>query len=302
MFLKARNHLLDGIDMHDMEKHICLLIHCLKKDFNEKVLVHEELFIHLKDIEDMLNALAKAGYKFTLPMKVERKDVPTCSLTFDDGYFNNSYFLDLADKYAVPFVLFVTSFNIRSQIPFLWDVWEATRSDKLHLSHIDYREFYEHLEANRERQEGLMLNDNHRPFNDRELGAFACHPFAHLALHTHTHQPLIGKYTRDMHATLEENVSYLKNFMNPLLTDLSLPCGLYTNSTLKILLKRFKRIYTINGGGFSASDRVINRISLVNPIVGGDLMTQIKKSFKWTSIARRKIVNIRYSNNLFSRI
>jgi len=282
------------------QEHICLVIHCLKRKSSPPFLAHKELFIQLKDVEKMIRTLRQAGYKFVLPMNIKESDGPTCSLTFDDGYFNNSYFLELAEKYNTPFILFLTSYNIVSQTPFIWDIWEATRGNKLRMSYlINYRKLYEKL---RPEEKDLLKNENHRPYTMDELKIFASHPLAYLAPHTHTHQPIIGKYITNMDSELQENISFLNFFSGTLVDDFSLPCGLYTSSTKKRLLDRFKRIYTIDGGGFSPSDRVINRISLINPDVGGDLMAQIEKSFQRKSRLLRKIANIRYSNSLFSRI
>ena len=282
-----------------MRKHLCLVIHCLQRETSKSTLAHKELFIQLKDIEKMIRTLRQSGYKFVLPMEIKEHEGPTCSLTFDDGYFNNSYFLELAEKYSVPSILFLNSYNIINQIPFIWDIWEATRGGKWRMSFFNYRELYENL---RPEEIDLLKNENHRPFTMDEIKTFASHPLAYLAPHTRTHQPIVGKYITNMDSELQQNISFLNSFSSSLVNDFSLPCGLYTPSTKKMLLERFQRIYTIDGGGFSPSDRVINRISLINPDVGANLMAQIEKSFQWKSRLLRKIMNIRYSNSLLSRI
>jgi len=282
-----------------MRKHLCLVIHCRQRETSKSPLAHKELFVQLKDVEQMIGTLRHMGYKFVLPMEIKESDGPTCSLTFDDGYFNNSYFLELSEKYNVPFILFLTSYNIINQTPFIWDIWEATRDDKWRMSFFNYRELYEKL---RPEEKDLLKNENHRPFTMEELIAFASHPLVYLAAHTPTHQPVVGKYIQNMNYEMEENILFLNSFSRSLVADFSLPCGLYTTLAKKMLLERFQRIYTIDGGGFSPSDRVINRISLINPDVGGDLMAQIEKSFQWRPRLLRKIMNIRYSNSLLSRI
>jgi peptidoglycan/xylan/chitin deacetylase (PgdA/CDA1 family) len=282
-----------------MRKHLCLLIHCFQRSYSQNIISHKELFIQLKDIEKMIRSLKQSGYKFVLPMEIQETNGPTCSITFDDGYFNNSYFLELAEKYSVPIILFLTSYNIINQKPFIWDIWEAKRNGKWRMSFFNYRELY--AEQNPE-EKYLLQNENHRPFTMEELKSFSSHPLVYLAPHTHTHQPIVGKYINNIESEIEENISFLKSFSSPLLNDFSLPSGLYTKLTKKVLLERFQRIYTIDGGGFSPLDRFINRISLVNPDVGGDLMSQIEKSFHWKSKSIRKITNMRYSNSLINHI
>ena len=105
-----------------------------------------------------------------------------------------------------------------------------------------------------------------------------------------------------MDREIGENLSFLSGFKNALTDDFSLPCGLHTRRLTRKLLARFKRIYTIDGGGFSPQDRVINRISLINPDVGGPLRDQIQQSFSVKARLLRKAINIRYSNRLLYRI
>ena len=114
---------------------------------------------------------------------------------------------------------------------------------------------------------------------------------------------MVGKYLEGRWiARSGENLSFLSGFKNALTDDFSLPCGLHTRRLTRKLLARFKRIYTIDGGGFSPQDRVINRISLINPEVGGPLRGQIKQSFSAKARLLRKAINIRYSNRLLYRI
>jgi len=281
----------------DLEN-LCLVIHCIQNGERQEPRTHRELFIQRDDIEELILSLKMDGYSFALPFDAENSDAPVCSLTFDDGYFNNSYFLELAEKHSVPFVLFLTSYNIIHQVPFIWDIWEATRKTSWRISSSDYLKLYESLSSD---EKNLLKTDSHRPFTLDELKAFAAHPMACLALHGHTHQPTVGKYLKGMDAEIDNNISFLAKFENASIEDFSLPCGLYTGNIKRKLLKRVKRIYTIDGGGFSIGESVIHRISLINPDVGGPLRDQIRRSFSMKSRLLRKAVNIRYANSLFYR-
>ena len=42
------------------------------------------------------------------------------------GTTTTGTFLETAERHAIPFILFVTSYNVMHRIPFMWDVWEAT--------------------------------------------------------------------------------------------------------------------------------------------------------------------------------
>jgi len=281
-----------------MRKHLCLVIHCLQRETSKSPLAHKELFVQLKDLEKMIGTLRHIGYKFVLPMEIKESNGPTCSLTFDDGYFNNSYFLELAEKHDIPFILFLTSYNVIHQVPFIWDIWEATRTDNWRISSFNYLKSYENIVPY---ERDLLKNDNHRPFSPEELEVFAAHPMVRLAPHGHTHQPIVGEYIEGIDAEIDNNISFLAKYENTLKQDFSLPCGLYTRSVKQRLLKRFERIYTIDGGDFSPGERVIHRISLINPDFGGPLREQIKRSFSKKSKLLRKAINIRYASNLFYR-
>lgn len=281
----------------DLEN-LCLVIHCIQDGERQEPRTHRELFIQRDDIEELILSLKMEGYNFALPFDAENSDAPVCSLTFDDGYFNNSYFLELAEKHSVPFILFLTSYNIIHQVPFIWDIWEATRTTNWHISSYNYTKLYDSLSID---EKNLLKVDSHRPFTLDELKVFASHPMVCLALHGHTHQPTVGKYLKGMDAEIASNISLLAKFKNASIEDFSLPCGLYTSNMKRKLLKRVKRIYTIDGGGFSLGERVIHRISLINPDVGGPLRDQIRRSFSLKSRLLRKVVNIRYSNSLFYR-
>jgi len=280
-------------------KNLCLVIHCISRENSPVPQAHRELFIKIPDVGTLISALKQEGYRFTLPGEAKDSDWPVCSLTFDDGYFNNSYFLETAEKYGVPFILFPTSYNVIHQVPFIWDIWEVTRTERWPISSADYRKLYESLNLH---ERDLLNNDTHRPFTTEELETFAAHPLVHLAPHGHTHQPMVGKCFEGMDAEIDNNLAFLARFGNALKEDFSIPCGFYTGRLKKRLLTRFQRIYTIDGGCFSPGERVINRISLINPDVGGDLTAQIRRSFQTGTRLLRKVLNFRYSNRLLCRI
>ena len=89
-------------------KNICLVIHCIRQKSSPEPQIHRELFISRSDIENLIINLKEEGYCFKLPGNIGQSDGPVCSLTFDDGYFNNQDFLEVAEKYNIPFILFLT--------------------------------------------------------------------------------------------------------------------------------------------------------------------------------------------------
>ena len=280
-------------------KNLCFVIHCIRDKSSPEPQAHRELFIPLADVEILFTSLKAEGYCFRLPGEAVESNGPVCWLTFDDGYYNNSFFLETAEKLGIPFIVFLNSYNVAHQVPFIWDIWEATRTERWPISSADYQKLYESLNRN---ERDLLYNDSQRPFTQEELSMFAAHPLVHLAPHGHTHQPMVGKYLKRIDAEIDNNLSFLAKYGNTLKDDFSLPCGLCTGRVKKRLLTRFERIYTIDGGDFLPGDRVIPRISLINPDYGGPLREQIKQSFGLKKRLLRKALNIRYSSSLFYRI
>jgi hypothetical protein len=277
-------------------KKICLLIHCLYNNDSPKIISHPELFIHTSEVEKLFEYLKNQGYKFCLPEDSGKIEGKTCSMTFDDGYFNNQLFLPIAEKYKIPFILFVNSLNILEQKPFIWDVDYQTSSRDVILSR-NYSESYKTL--NTIHSSSLMSNSNHKPFSIDEFTEFSSNSFTFLGLHTHSHQILINKYHLNIYQDLELNSIFLSNYPSFLKKDLALPCGLVSKSILNRLNTLYDRIYTIDGGSSDPSvnrkKSTISRISLVNPLLNGDLVDQIVKSNTIKSKMRRKLVNFRYS-------
>lgn len=275
---------------------ICLLIHCLYNDDSPKIISHPELFIHISEVEKLFDYLKNQGYKFCLPEDSGKIKGKTCSMTFDDGYFNNQLFLPLAEKYKIPFILFVNSLNILEQKPFIWDVDYQLRSSDVILSR-NYSESYKTL--NIISSSSLMSNSNHKPFSIDEFREFSSNSFTYLGLHTHSHQILINKYHFNINQELELNSNFLSSYPSFLKKDLALPCGLVSKSVLSRLNTIYDRIYTIDGGSSNPSmyckKSKISRISLVNPLLNGDLLDQIVKSNTIKSKIKRKLVNFRYS-------
>jgi len=268
---------------------LCLIFHCLKDDNSLDNDIHSEMFVHRKEVEELIIQLKKEGYVFKLPQDA-KKGEKVCTFTLDDGYANNKIFLDIAKKYEIPFILFLSSYNIISQRPYLWDTFTKTEGHMYHISKFDYIKYYNEVVTD------PSLGDNYRPFIEKELHSFNDNSYAKIALHSHYHQPYVGNFLEKCEEDLNTNREYVSRFSNTLLEDFALPCGLYTKRTISILKKKCQRIYTTDGAGYKAGSRVISRISLVNPKVGGPLMDQIKSSFKLKNKLRRFVAIKKYSH------
>jgi hypothetical protein len=265
----------------NQRKHLCLAFHCLKGSPEEAIEYNSELFVSLTDIKELILELKDRHYYFTLPHLIKNDDIKTCSITFDDGYFNNSLFLDLAQEYKIPFILFVTSFNIINKMPYLWDIKASYCDNDWHFIKSNYAELYG--DVNKSELPLKLTSDQHRPFTIDELKSLSSNEFCYIANHTIWHQPLTHNVSLKNVDFFSQCNDFLNNFDGSLKKDIALPCGLLSRSNRKILLQHFDRIYTINGGYFSHYDRIINRISLVSPVDGSKLIDQVDKEcrFGW---------------------
>jgi peptidoglycan/xylan/chitin deacetylase (PgdA/CDA1 family) len=269
-------------------RNLCLLFHCIKNDCNDYAQANPSLYISLKEIEDLLQALINKGYNFSLPGKGNESSA--CSITFDDGYSNNRLFLPLAKKYKVPFLLFLSSYYSQNQVPYIWDLMEFHKKDSWSFYKDDY---YKSLNTLSLEQKNSLMDEAHRPLTTEEIKKLDLEEEFFLASHTHTHQPFFGSFEENSENEINQNISYLEQFDSFISTEFSFPCGISSRSKRKELLSKFKRIYTVDGGSYKQEDRVINRISLTSPRYSGPLLQQIENQLKlsykfkrWVTVAR----------------
>lgn len=275
--------------------HLALLFHCIIQDEDEVPATNPELFVPIGKIEELIVELKSRGHVFQLPDDTSHS-LPTATISFDDGYFNNSLFLSLAEKYKIPFILFVASYNILHQTPFIWDLWPVI-NNKYQFNNVleNYASFYEKLSPS---EKETLWNSHYRPFTCDELKNFSRSKYVSLGLHTHTHQPLFKMPIDSLKQEIAENENFLRQFEGPRLRDFSLPCGEYDRQSMAYLESKFDRIYTIKGGSYHPSRKIINRISLINPKIGGSLMSQIDRSFSLKNRLKRALPFMRNARRL----
>ncbi|WP_127717836.1 polysaccharide deacetylase family protein [Halobacteriovorax sp. HLS] len=263
-------------------KNLCLLFHCIKKETSDYSQVNPSLYISLDEMDDLLGQLKNRGYEFTLPGK--SKEHSSCSITFDDGYSNNILFLDLAKKYKIPFILFLSSYYSENQVPYIWDLMKFHKHNTWSFYKDDYYESLKSLSTN---QKMDLMDDSHRPLTIDEIHALDAEDEFYLAPHTHTHQPFYGNFEERSDEEIHKNLKFLKQFKSLIETEFSFPCGISSSKKRKELKNKFERIYTVDGGTYNKDDRVINRISLTSPKYAGPLLDQIENQLKWIYKVKR---------------
>jgi len=260
---------------------ICLLFHCLCESYDDIPDYGQELFVSLADMRSMIEDLSERGYRFG---SLEDSGRDTISITFDDGYYNNLLFEDIAKAYSVPYLVFVPSYYNRTGDPFPWFSGNGQRYDDIHL--FDYYEQYEEL---RRSQNGEIPSYIVRPMTFDELGSMNKSDLAEIGCHGYYHQPLsqiFEKYVaqeRDLGmGCLEENLGIKPRYY-------SLSNGMYTKGVMRELLKSFDQVLTIEGRPSRSDDRIIHRIIMSNPNVSGPLLQQIDRQLTPLRQLRRAV-------------
>ena len=260
---------------------LCLLFHCLCESYDDIPAFGQELFVSTPDLRSMIEELSDRGYRFG-PLEDPGRN--TVSITFDDGYYNNVLFGDLAQSYSVPYLIFLPAYYNQSGDPFPWFSNNGQRYEDIHL--FDYYENYDEL---RRSQGGEAPEDLVRPMTFAELATMGESDLVEFGCHGYYHQPLSQEYEhyvgqeRDLGMrSLQENLGIKPRYF-------SLSNGMYTKGVVQELLWTFDRVLTIEGRPFRSHDRIIHRITLSNPNVSGPLVQQIDRHLKPLRQLRRAV-------------
>lgn len=264
-----------------LPRHIVLTFHCLRQNHSQQPPFHPELHIPVSEIEELILQLRERKYRFCWPSDVlssSRADERTCSITFDDGYANNLLFLPIAEKYRVPFTVFVASFNIANQKPFVWD-YKACTAEPWSFDRDSYADLYGKMT-----QDAIdpLMTDTYRPLRIAELQRLAASPLVRIGLHTDIHQPFVSDSVTFFEEEISRNIQLLTNWLpgeQPSTQDFAFPNGLYSGTAMTWARSRFERVYTIDPYPLAGASKVIGRISIVSIPGRRTLMEQIERGY-----------------------
>ncbi len=131
---------------------------------------------------------------------------PQIMLTFDDGYFNNTFVLDVLNKYKIPATIFVTVKNVLENKSFWWDIiykyrtkegfsLEKIRKEFVYLKSLKYPYIESYIEQNFGTKANEPWSDIDRPFNPKELKEISENPYVIIGNHTYNHA-ILTHYNR----------------------------------------------------------------------------------------------------------
>tara|TARA_A100001015_G_scaffold200702_1_gene224083 strand:- start:416 stop:1270 length:855 start_codon:yes stop_codon:yes gene_type:complete len=272
---------------------ISILFHGVEYD-NYKAEINKEMFIDIYEIKELVKFLVKKNFKF-ISCNEKINSPKTCSISFDDGYSGIKKFDDVSKEYSIPYTVFLNSYNILNNSPFIWDIYKYTfGKDFDFLS--DYKKEYSKI--NPITFSEIKKNKIYMPLTFEDILKLDKNSLVKFSLHTHHHQVLMGNNFEKYNEEIIKNISFLKNFKNSDYKSIALPCGFYDQKLLKKLRDNFDKIFTINGG-IAENKKIVNRISLLNT-KNLSLLDQIEYFKSNLYIFRRYLVNKKYS--LLSKI
>lgn len=241
-----------------------------------------DLFVSLEDMADMIEELLRRGYRFS---DIEDKSHKTITVTFDDGYHNNLLFKELAQHYNIPYLIFIPSYYTKSGHSFPWMEVDGPTYSGMH----DF-DYYYHF-SGREKASDLSARplDEHRPMNFQELNELLKDGLSEIGCHGYYHQPLSKSYQHRLESERDLGFKVLHENLNITPRYFALANGMYTPLVLNGLLDIFERVMTIDGKPYKPHHRVIHRISLINPQLGGHLIKQIDKNLHPARQLKRSI-------------
>jgi peptidoglycan/xylan/chitin deacetylase (PgdA/CDA1 family) len=203
--------------------------------------------ITVAQFEEFVEFYVARGYKFVSPddvMRGLRSEHKYIMITFDDGYFNNSYALPVLRKYRVPAVFFISTNNILHNKSFWWDIVYrilkkkghsdkqiAARGKSLKALTADKIEEYLVKEFGSDCLKPIGSID--RPFTPDELKAFAQDPWVYLGNHTSDHGILTNysmEGVREQIMAAQYDI-YRLTGVKPII--ISYPNGSYSGDVLK---------------------------------------------------------------------
>lgn len=260
---------------------LCLCFHCLCESYDDVSGEARELFVSLADMRDMIEHFLARGYTFS---NLEDPAENTISITFDDGYADNLLFSGLAQQYNIPFVVFVAAYYTQTGEGFPW-----LKTDSQSYAQMHQFDYYAHHQERGGSQSNTRDTSPERPMTFDELSTLTSSGLAEIGCHGYYHQPLskgFEKYTGQEQSLamsiLDERLGVKPRYY-------ALANGMYTGNVVRQLLKTFSRVFTIDGTAYRPNDKVIHRLSLVNPNISGPLNEQIARSMRFARQAKRAI-------------
>ena len=219
---------------------ISLLFHNVFTDPKEieQRIVHPQQYLTVDNLDQLIEYFQNAGYCFISPTQLGDE---TCRgkanvlLTFDDGYANNRYALEVLRSRNVPAILFVSTNHVRDNKAFWWDVLyreriRQGRQDRLadefdQLKRLPYWEIEDTVITEFGPRALSPVSDLDRPLTPDELRELASEPEIFIGNHTMDHAILTNLDEEQIESQIEGAQVYLEKLLGHRPQCISYPNG-----------------------------------------------------------------------------
>jgi hypothetical protein len=173
--------------------------------------------VTVADFRGFVGEMLESGYTVVSPAQIDAGLPPGgryLTITFDDGYFNNTLALGVLNEFRVPATFFISTDHVRQNKAFWWDAFSralarggATPGEqKIEIERVKTWT-PEKIDAFLCERFGPSVltphSDVDRPFTPPELRQFALNPWVHLGNHTRDHAILTNCTTDHMAQQIE---------------------------------------------------------------------------------------------------
>lgn len=205
----------------------------------------------LEDLNVFIEYFLEAGYHFISPEELTDQ-LPTAGkhilITFDDGYYNNTWVPPILEKYNTPAIFYISTDHVIEQKSYWWDalyrnrmrkggVLGNVRKEQQGLKHLKHSDLENYLIQTFGPLAIDPIDEIDRPMTARELSDFAKHPLVHIGNHTH-HHAILTNYTEiEVESEIETCNKHIREITGKTPQSIAYPNGNVSRSVVEITQK-----------------------------------------------------------------
>ena len=238
-------------------------IYSNQDDFQFDGSIEKRSLILISDLEEIIVSLISKGYIFKKFSELNGTRKEIC-ITFDDGYANNLLLRDLAQKYKIPFTIFVCGRFIEEVKMYWWDIQynigPVTKPFKIKKNYSA-----ESLWNNYSAQKSdSLISQINRPLTIDELVSLSKDSFFEIGCHTYSHTIANRINAASFVKDVERSIAFIENVTGKRPRCFAFPDGDYVQDKLVVnfVKSQFDFVAVVNQKiGFNR-DGFISRIML----------------------------------------
>lgn len=235
----------------------------------------------ISEFQDFLTYFQHHKYIFISPKDIQKGLQPGqryAMITFDDGYFNNTYVINVLETFKVPAVVFVTTKNMMENTSYWWDIiykyrkkqgvsLAEIRQEQTRLKTHKHSYIEKYIEENFGRDSFKPLSDIDRPFNQNELKNLSNNPLITIGNHTHNHTILINYNRKEILEEFQLSNQIISNITGKKPTSVAFPNGDFNKLVVSIAqevgfifyytVKQKKNPIRVMNSGINCFDRMM---------------------------------------------